>query len=63
MITYTNECVDCGLPCLGSDCPLRNTPHYYCDICGEELSQEDIYIKDDDYIVCNDCHERELENE
>lgn len=63
MITYTNECVDCELPCLGFGYLLRNIPHYYCDICGEELSQEDIYSKGDDYIICNDCHEKELENE
>lgn len=63
MITYTDECVDCGLPCLGSICSLRHTPHYYCDICGDELYQEEIYSINDDYIVCNDCHEKELENE
>ena len=31
-----NECVDCGLPCLGSTCPYRNVVRYYCDKCGEE---------------------------
>ena len=31
-----NECVDCGLPCLGSFCPHRNVFHYYCDRCKEE---------------------------
>lgn len=63
MIIYENECVGCDLPCLGSSCSLTHVSHYYCDICGDELSQEDIYSKDDDYIICNDCHEKELENE
>lgn len=31
-----NECVNCGLPCLGKSCPYREVPHYYCDRCGEE---------------------------
>lgn len=31
-----NECVDCGLPCLGSGCPYRNVVRHYCDKCGEE---------------------------
>lgn len=63
MIIYENECVGCDLPCLRSSCSLTHVPHYYCDICGDELSQEDIYNKDDDYIICNDCHEKELEDE
>ena len=33
-----NECVDCGLPCLGSSCPYRNVIRYYCDRCGEETT-------------------------
>ena len=31
-----NECVSCGLPCMGSACRYRNVPHYYCDFCDEE---------------------------
>ena len=58
MITYSNECVDCGLPCLGSSCPYRNVPHYYCDNCGKELVlfafsneeiSEDCVGSEDDY--------------
>lgn len=37
MIIYENECVACGLPCLGSSCTYRNVPHYICDQCGEEI--------------------------
>lgn len=36
MVRYENDCVDCGLPCLGESCPNRNVPHYYCDVCGDE---------------------------
>ena len=36
-----NDCVDCGLPCLGSTCPFRNNPHYYCDQCENE---EPLYL-------------------
>lgn len=59
MIIYTDECVDCGLPCLGSGCPLRNIPHYYCDICREELVETEIAYCDDDYIECINCHKEE----
>lgn len=31
-----NECVSCGLPCLGSRCPYRNVTRFYCDRCDEE---------------------------
>jgi hypothetical protein len=51
MIQYENDCVDCGLPCLGDSCPYRNVPHLYCDECkceadklreyeGEQLCEE-----------------------
>ena len=47
-----NECVSCGLPCWGDSCPYRNVTRYYCDKCGEELS--DIYDYDD-MELCEDC--------
>ena len=31
-----NECVDCGLPCLGDACPYRNVRRLYCDRCDSE---------------------------
>lgn len=61
MITYTNECVDCGLPCLGSSCPLTFVSHYYCDICGDELVETEIAYRYDDYIECINCHDEEEE--
>lgn len=49
-----NDCVSCGLPCLGSSCPHQNVPHYYCDKCGEELSYDEIY-EYEDLELCEDC--------
>ena len=40
MIRIENDCVGCPkeMGCLGSSCPYRDVPHYYCDECGEEIS-------------------------
>lgn len=53
-----NECVDCGLPCLGNACPHRNVVRYYCDDCGDEV--EKLYNFDDDEL-CIYCIEKRLE--
>lgn len=52
MIKYENQCVDCGLPCLGRSCPNRNVAVYYCDTCGDECG-ECYEIDSEDY--CEDC--------
>lgn len=52
-----NDCVDCGLPCLGSNCPKRNVVHYYCDYCGYE---EKLYHYDNDEI-CEECLLKQFE--
>lgn len=36
MITYENQCVGCGMPCLGYMCPFRRVPVFACDLCGSE---------------------------
>lgn len=51
-----NDCVSCGLPCLGKDCPNQNVPHYYCDDCGEETQ---LYLLDGKEL-CIDCIEKRL---
>ena len=54
MIKYENECVGCSTifhSCLGSACPNKNVPHYYCDECGEE---DDLYDFDDRQL-CIEC--------
>ena len=56
MIKYENECVDCGLPCVGNACHYIRVPHLYCDICGLE---ETLYYFDGD-ALCIDCIIKEL---
>ena len=51
MKKVTNECVQCGLPCLGSTCPNRHVVRYYCDKCG---SEETLYHYDGEEL-CLDC--------
>lgn len=57
MIKKENECVDCGLPCLGSSCPNRNVIRIYCDKCGDEGK---IYHYDGEHL-CISCIEDTLE--
>lgn len=57
MIKRENECVDCGLPCLGSSCPNRNVIRIYCDKCGEEGK---VYHYDGEHL-CITCIEDTLE--
>lgn len=51
MIKCENECVSCGLPCLGDICPYRNVVRYYCDRCG---SEEKLYHYDNEEL-CEEC--------
>lgn len=51
MLKLENECVSCGLPCLGDGCPYRNVHRYYCDKCGEEST---LYYYDG-FEMCADC--------
>lgn len=57
MIEYENDCVDCGLPCIGSICKYQNVPHIYCDECGDEGK---IYHYDGKHL-CINCIEEILE--
>ena len=52
-----NECVDCGLPCLGRSCPYRNVERFYCDVCNEE---EQLYYYDG-MELCLNCIKERLE--
>ena len=57
-----DDCVECGLPCIGRGCPYHGKHlHIYCDKCGEE--GEKMYSVDgEDY--CEGCliadHEAEI---
>ncbi len=60
MIKYEDNCVDCavpGYPCIGSSCPNRRVPHYYCDECGFE---DTLYYFDGGQY-CLDCIKKNLE--
>lgn len=46
---YTNECVDCGFPCLYESCPYYKVEHFRCDFCGEEDVRLYYY---DGYEIC-----------
>lgn len=54
--TYEDECVSCDLPCIGSACPNRNVPHYFCDDCEDEFEPEALYYDDvTDEELCATC--------
>ena len=46
-----NECVSCGLPCIGRSCPNINVIRYYCDHCGNE---DKLYYYDSEEL-CEEC--------
>jgi len=58
MRQYEDECVSCGLPCLGNNCPNRKVLRIYCDKCKDYA---DYSFDDED--LCADCLEKELNNE
>lgn len=55
MKEITDECVSCGLPCLGNSCPYSNVTHWYCDKCKDEYSPEELYVTEDGETLCQDC--------
>lgn len=71
MIKLENDCVggcaDTGFGCRGVLCPLRSVPHFYCDVCGDEVEQDDFHegeltengFKD----LCGSCYNELIENE
>lgn len=52
MVRTENDCVDCGLPCLGNACPHKNVEHRYCDECGDDIS---VYYDVDGEELCEYC--------
>ena len=52
MVEYTNDCIDCGLPCLYDSCPYYKVKHLTCDRCSEET--EELYEVDGEQL-CEDC--------
>lgn len=56
MTVYTNECVDCGLPCIGQGCPYQNVATIYCDVCGDGNTYADYCVDGTD--MCTSCAEQ-----
>lgn len=52
MVSYENQCVDCGRPCMGDSCPNRNVRVLTCDICGCEADRLYKLYGDE---MCEDC--------
>lgn len=57
MKTYTNECVDCGLPCLYNSCPYYNVERFFCDKC----KKEDTLYEYDGQELCIECIVKQLD--
>ena len=53
MVIIENDCVGCGLPCIGDACPYRNAEHRYCDKCNDEIGDD--YYDVDGEELCEDC--------
>ena len=51
MITQTNECAGCQLPCIYTSCPYYNVERFYCDKCGKEATLYEY----EDRQLCADC--------
>ena len=57
MLRPVDECVGCsgmGMPCMGSRCPNRNVPHWFCDKCDDEFEPEALYDYNDE-MLCAEC--------
>lgn len=52
MIKIENDCVGCDLPCLGTTCPHREIPYFYCDDC--EYECEELFHYEEQQL-CIDC--------
>lgn len=61
MIKYEDECCGCAVPaypCMGTACPNRKVPHFYCDKCGEDVEE---LFKWNGEQWCLDCIRKDLE--
>ena len=66
MRVIEDRCCDCGLYCLGANCPNREVEVIYCDECGDEIAEEQVQEYEGKEI-CFSCYcemeENELEEE
>lgn len=64
-IRYENQCCDCavpGYPCLGNACKRRHVEVHYCDRCGYEIPDGEIYEADGEEL-CEDCLKEKFRKE
>ena len=54
---YSNDCCDCGLPCLYTGCPNYRVEHFECDFCQEETKLYNYF----GYEICEDCLLKQFE--
>ena len=65
MVRFENDCCDCAVPaypCRGADCPNRHVAHVYCDNCGGEVVDDDLWDDGNGMYICTDCLERKLQD-
>ena len=55
MTIEVNDCVCCGLPCLGDSCPNRHASHKICDKCGTDLGDHFVVGGEE---FCQKCFDR-----
>ena len=60
MLEVKNECVNCGLPCIGDQCQYRHVKHYICDNCLEEFQPDELYLCNGQEL-CKDCLAEQFE--
>lgn len=56
MLKVEDRCCGCaapGYPCVGNACPFKRARIYYCDKCGEEITDEVYEVDGKD--LCEDC--------
>ena len=52
MMRIENHCVDCDIPC-NPNCNLTHVEVFYCDCCGEAISERGYHFDGEDY--CEWC--------
>jgi hypothetical protein len=56
MLKIEDRCCGCaapGYPCEGNSCPNKNVRVYYCDKCGDEITDEVYEVDGKD--LCEGC--------
>lgn len=58
MLAHKEECVDCGLTCIGNICRYKNVLVYYCDRC--PTNKRASYMIDGEHL-CEDCAKKHMQ--